>query len=119
MLRCMTAGDARPAATVVILITRPRSTLKWAVGLVSTVVSNTGGGAIRIECFDLQHRVNSPFRLCAMGGLMFACGLPGWAIVLWEFNFIGGNRDSGINDVAREPRGSRDGPHGVVDVGLL
>jgi len=32
------------------------------------------------------------------------CGLPGWAIVRWVFNFIEGNRAAGIDDVDKEVR---------------
>jgi hypothetical protein len=38
----------------------------------------------------------------ALGGLIFGCGLSGWAIVRWVFNFIERNRDAGINEVAKE-----------------
>lgn len=40
--------------------------------------------------------------LVALGGLIFGCGLPGWAIVRWVFNFIERNRDAGIDEVAKE-----------------
>ncbi len=96
------AGGTTLAAVVVMLMTPPRSKREWAVGLISTVVSSIAGGAATIEHFGLQHWVNAPFGLCAMGGLIFACGLPGWAIVRWVFNFIDRNRDAGIDDVTRE-----------------
>jgi hypothetical protein len=48
------------------------------------------------------HWVNSPMGLCAMGGLIFACGLPGWAIVRWVFNFIDRNHGAGIDDIGRK-----------------
>jgi hypothetical protein len=38
----------------------------------------------------------------ALGGLIFGCGLPSWAIVLWVFNFIQKDRDAGIDEVARK-----------------
>lgn len=47
-----------------------------------------------------------------MGGLIFACGLPGWAIVRWVFNFIDRNRDAGIDDIAQTLPGFRNGPPG-------
>ena len=75
------AGGASLAAVVVMLMTPPRSPREWAVGLISTVVSSIGGGAATIEHFGLHQWVNTPIGLCAMGGLIFACGLPGWAIV--------------------------------------
>ena len=39
--------------------------------------------------------------LVALGGLIFGCDLPGWAIVRWVFNFIEKNRDAGIDEVAK------------------
>ncbi len=42
--------------------------------------------------------------LVALGGLIFGCGLPGWAIVRWVFNFFDKNRDAGIDEVAKEVR---------------
>lgn len=104
------AGGAGLAAVVVMLMTPPRSPRGWAVGLISTVVASIGGGAAVIEHFGLQHWVNAPIGLCAMGGLLFACGLPGWAAVRWVFNFIDQNRDAGIDDVAQKLRDFRKGP---------
>ena len=95
------AGGASLAAVVVMLMTPPRSKREWAVGLISTVVASSGGGAAVIEHFGLQQWVNSAIGLCAMGGLIFACGLPGWATVRWLFNFIDRNRNAGIDAVAR------------------
>ena len=46
--------------------------------------------------------MNAVTGLVALGGLIFGCGLPGWAIVRWVFNFIEKNRDAGIDEVARE-----------------
>jgi hypothetical protein len=106
------AGGAGLAAVVVMLMTPPRSPREWAVGLITTVVSSIGGGAAAIEHFGLQHWVGTPIGLCAMGGLIFACGLPGWAIVRWIFNFIDRNRDAEIDDVVRKLRIFRDGPQG-------
>ncbi len=40
--------------------------------------------------------------LVVLGGLIFGCGLPGWAIVRLVFNFIERNRDAGIDEVAKE-----------------
>ena len=48
------AGGATLAAVVVMLMTPPRSFREWAVGLISTVVSSIGGGAIVIEHFQLH-----------------------------------------------------------------
>ena len=40
------AGGALLATIVVMLMTPPRSMREWAVGLISTVVTGIGGGAI-------------------------------------------------------------------------
>lgn len=96
------ASGATLAAVVVMLMTPPRNKREWAVGLISTVVSSIGGGAITVEHFHLHHWAFSTVGLCALGGLMFACGLPGWAMVRWVFNFIGQRRDASIDQVAKD-----------------
>ena len=67
--------------------------------MISTVVTGIGGGAIAVQYFRLQEWVGS------LGGLIFGCGLPGWAIVRWVFNFIEKILDAGIDEVAEEARG--------------
>ena len=96
------AGGALLATTVVMLMTPPRTHKEWAVGVISTVVTGIGGGAMAIERFGLQEWVHSITGLAALGGLIFGCGLPGWAIVRWVFNFIEKNRDASIDEVAKE-----------------
>ena len=98
------AGGALLSTIVVMLMTPPRSTREWAVGLISTVVTGIGGGAMAVQYFRLQEWVDSMIGLVALGGLIFGCGLPGWAIVRWVFNFIEKNRDAGIDEVAKEVR---------------
>ena len=121
------AGGAGLATVVVMLMTPPRSPREWAVGLISTVVASIGGGVAAIEHFAPQHRntatlqhcntatlqhwAASPIGLCAIGGMIFACGLPGWAIVRRVVNFIDRNHHSGIDEVTRKLRALRDGPH--------
>jgi hypothetical protein len=95
------ASGATLAAVVTMLMTPPRTKREWAVGLISTVVSSIGGGAFTVEYFQFHHWALSTTGLCAMGGLMFACGLPGWALVRWIFNFIDKNRDASIDDIAK------------------
>jgi hypothetical protein len=50
-------------------------------------------------------RVDWATGLVAQGGLIFGCGLPGWAIVRRVFNFIERNRDAGIDQVAKDVLG--------------
>ena len=85
------------------LITPPRTHREWAVGLISTMFTGIGG-AIAVQYFRLQEWVDSVTGLVALGGLISGCGLPGWAIVRWVFNFIEKNRDAGIDEVAKEVR---------------
>lgn len=96
------AGGAALATVVVMLMTPPRSKREWAVGLISTVVSSVGGGAVMVQYFQLQEWVHTVVGLVALGGLIFGCGLPGWAIVRWVFNFIEKNRDAGIDEIAHD-----------------
>lgn len=96
------AAGATLAAVVVMLMTPPRTKKEWVVGLISTVVSSICGGAFTIQYFGLHAWAFSTIGLCAMGGLMFACGLPGWAIVRWIFNFIEENRHASIEDIAKQ-----------------
>jgi len=99
------AGGATMAAVVVMLMTPPRNKREWAVGLISTVVSSVGGGAVAIQYLGLHAWSGSQIGLMAMGGLIFACGLPGWAVVRWVFNWIDAHRDATIADVARDVKG--------------
>lgn len=55
-----------------------------------------------IQHFRLLEWVDSVTDLVALGGLIFGCDLPGWAIVRWVFNFIEKNRDAEIDQVAKE-----------------
>lgn len=92
------------AAIVVMCITTPRSPREWAVGLISTVMGSIGGGAAVIQHFELQAWAQTPIGLVAMLGLVFSCGLPGWAIVRWLFNYIAERQGVGIDDIAADVR---------------
>lgn len=93
------------ASVVVMCAMTPRSPREWAVGLISTIMFSIGGGAGVIQHYDLQAWAHSPFGLVAMLGLVFACGLPGWAIVRWLFNYIEAKRGATLADVVRDVRG--------------
>lgn len=94
------------ASVVVMCAMTPRSPKEWAVGLISTVMASIGGGAAVIQHYQLEAWAQSPFGLVAMLGLVFACGLPGWAIVRWLFNYIEKNRAKALDDVIREAKGT-------------
>ena len=100
----MGAIGAGLASIVVMCIMRPRTTAEWTVGLISTVVGSISGGAWAILHFDLQHWMYSPLGLVATLGLVFACGLPAWAVVRWVFNYILRRGGSDITEIVDELR---------------
>ncbi len=40
--------------------------------------------------------------MIALGGFFFVCGLPGWALVRWIFNFIDKQEGKTIVEVIKE-----------------
>jgi hypothetical protein len=48
------AGGALLSTVVVMLMTPPRTHREWAVGVISTVVTGIGGGAIAVQYFGPQ-----------------------------------------------------------------
>lgn len=107
-----TAAGAGLAAVVVMCMTTPRTAREWAVGLISTVVCSVAGGAAVVERFGLQAWTISYTGLVALFGLVFACGLPGWAIVRWTFTWMERRRGRDIGEVATEIRRSIAGSEG-------
>ena len=101
----MGAIGAGLASVVVMCMMTPRSPKEWAVGLISTIVFSIGGGAAVVQHYGLDAWAHTPFGLVAMLGLVFACGLPGWAIVRWLFNYIEAKRNATLADVVRDVRG--------------
>ena len=84
----MAAAGAGLAAFIVMLMTPPRSPREWAVGLTSTLVGSICGGAMLIMYFDLHHWMTTPVGLVAVLGLVFASGLPAWALVRAGFTWL-------------------------------
>jgi hypothetical protein len=87
------------ATTIVMLLTPPRSKREWAVGLISTLMGSICGGAALVKYLGIESWVESTIGLIALGGLIFSCGLPAWAIVRWIFNYIGETRNESLKDV--------------------
>lgn len=98
----MAAGGAGLAAIVVMLMTRPRSPREWAVGLISTVTGSICGGAILISYFKLQAWMDTPVGLVAVLGLVFASGLPAWAVVRAAFTWIERRRGKDLGELLRD-----------------
>lgn len=100
------AGIGAGLAAVVVMCTMtPRSPREWAVGIISTVMASMGGGAAVIQHYDLLKWADNPVGLVGVLGLVFACGLPGWAIVRWLFNYIEKNKAEDFTKVVNDVRG--------------
>lgn len=91
----------------------PRSTREWAVALISTVLSSVGGGAFVILKFSLlrpiagaTNDVDLVLALMGMLGIVFACGLPGWAVVRWAFNWMAKREGKDLGEVAADAANS-------------
>ena len=100
----MAAGGAGLAAIVVMLMTQPRSPREWAVGLICTVMASIGGGAMVISYFGLQAWMDTPTGLVAVLGLVFACGLPGWAVVRSAFTWLERRKAMDLGELYRDAK---------------
>ncbi|AWM89119.1 hypothetical protein C4E04_11875 [Microvirga sp. 17 mud 1-3] len=92
------------ATIVVMCVLRPRTQAEWTVGIISTVMGSISGGAFVVQYYELQEWAASPFGLVAMLGLVFACGLPAWAIVRWSFNYINKHESADIAEIVSDAR---------------
>ncbi|CAJ0701512.1 hypothetical protein LMG19089_02858 [Ralstonia edaphis] len=90
------------ATIVVMVMTLPKNRGEWAVALISTVVASLCGGAAAIQYFGLATWMTSTNGAMALGGIYFSCGLPGWTIVRWVFNFLNKRKDKDIAEIAAE-----------------
>ena len=95
-------------AAVVLMTRMPRSPQEWAVGLICTVVSSLAGGSFIIVKFALHSWVADIWGMITLGGFFFVCGLPGWAIVRWIFNYIDKQEGKTIIEVMKELKKSKD-----------
>lgn len=97
------AGGASVLATIVVMVmTLPRNRGEWAVALISTVVSSLCGGAAMIQYLGLASWMGTINGAMALGGIYFSCGLPGWAIVRWVFNFIKKREGKDLPEIVAE-----------------
>lgn len=103
-LAAIGAIGAGLATIVVMCVMRPRTAAEWAVGLISTVVGSIAGGSAVIMHFELIAWAQHPVGLVAMLGLVFACGLPAWAMVRWVFNYIDRRHDHDIAEIIAEAK---------------
>lgn len=87
------------AAIVVMCMQPPRHAREWVVGIISTIMGSIGGGAALVQYLGLQGWMQSPSGTVALLGLVFACGLPAWAVVRWVFTFIERRSNKDIGEV--------------------
>ena len=104
VLASVTIASIVLVCLVVLLMRPPRSPQEWAVGLICTVVSSVGLGAAVIVRFSLQGLAQDYVGMCALGLLVFICGLPGWFIVRLAFTYMARNEDKSIIEVIRDVR---------------
>ncbi|MCY2697604.1 hypothetical protein [Acinetobacter baumannii] len=83
------------------------ASLVVAVVLICTVVSSLAGGSFIIVKWGLHEWVTDVWGMIALGGFFFVCGLPGWALVRWIFNFIDKQEGKTIVEVIKEFKKAR------------
>lgn len=99
------AGGATVLATIVVMaMTPPRTRRELAVALIATVVASLSGGAAVIQHFDLAGWMGTMNGSMALGGVYFSCGLPGWAVVRWLFNWLEKRKDKDFAEVVDDVR---------------
>ncbi len=104
VLASVTIASIALVCLVVLLMRPPRSPKEWAVGLICTVVSSVGLGAAVVERLSLQGLAQDYVGVCALGLLVFVCGMPGWFVVRLAFNYMNRNESASLIDVIRDVR---------------
>lgn len=94
------------AAVVVMSLTQPRTSKEFGIALICTLMSSIGGGGSLVMYLGLQHWAQDLFGLFALLSLCFVCGLPGWVVVRWWFNWVAKNPDRNPADAVKEIRDS-------------
>ncbi|WP_139024638.1 hypothetical protein [Acinetobacter baumannii] len=57
--------------------------------------------------FEQEYKFHPVWGMIALGGFFFVCGLPGWALVRWIFNFIDKQEGKTIVEVIKEFKKAR------------
>jgi hypothetical protein len=87
------------AAYIVMAMTKPKDDKEFRVSMVSTVAASLGGGAAAIKYFGIEKWAGDFIGLMGMGGVMFACGLPGWLLIRALFHYIDKSKDADITEI--------------------
>lgn len=108
-LAAVASLGAALASIVAMCMMTPRSPKEWAVGIISSVMSSLGGGAFVIIRLGMAQNLPTDdvglfVALVAMLGLVFACGLPGWALVRAVFTWLDKRSGLDIGELAKAAR---------------
>ncbi|WP_267530654.1 hypothetical protein [Acinetobacter oleivorans] len=95
-------------AAVVLMTRMPRLPQECTVGLICTVVSSLAGGSFIIVKWGLHEWFTDVWGMIPLGGFFFVCGIPGWALVRWIFNFIDKQEGKTIVEVIKEVKKAKD-----------
>jgi hypothetical protein len=98
----MGAIGAGLAAVVVMSMTKPKTDQEWRVALISTLVGSIGGGACLVRYLGIQNWADDVFGMVAMLALVFACGLPAWALVRALFKYLDKHKDDDLLELAED-----------------
>lgn len=98
----MGALGAALAAFVVMSLTPPKDVKEWRVALACTIVGSIGGGATLVRYLGIQTWVEDPVGMVAMLAMVFACGLPAWALVRALFAYLNKRKDADITEIVKD-----------------
>lgn len=100
-----------PAGLVTILVmlwVQPKSPREWSMALICTVCSSLYGGAYVVQHYGLQDWVNSQSGVLALGGVIFACGLPGWVIIRAGFAWFDNRKSKDLGELVTDLKSLKD-----------
>lgn len=107
------AGFAAVAAFLATIVSMcmmtPRNAREWAVGIISTVMCSLCGGAYAILRLGLLHPLPTDpqaeyLAVLTALGVVFACGLPGWAVVRAVFTWLIKRQGKDIGELVADAR---------------
>lgn len=96
------------AAIVVMAMTVPRSAREFIVAIISTLMSSIGGGAFLVRWLEIGHWAQDDIGMVAIGGVLFAAGMPGWVVVRAAFAWAEKRRHMDLRELIREARADLD-----------
>lgn len=101
-LAASTGIGAGVAAFVVMSMTKPATDKEWRVALACTFAGSIGGGAALIKYLGIERWAGDVLGLVGLGGIMFAAGLPAWALVRALFLYIDKRKNMDLLEMGQE-----------------